>query len=143
MDGTLSGCDSWFNNPAAQVSAHYGVGLDGAVHQYVDLPLAAWANGILEDGNTWPGPACNPNYATVSIETEDNGDPWGVPVSDAEYQATLDVCATVLQHYPGITGLMTHGCISPQSRSGCPGNRWVESGKFQELAATLGLQTYY
>ena len=29
MQGTLAGSDSWFRNPAAQVSAHFGVGKDG------------------------------------------------------------------------------------------------------------------
>jgi N-acetylmuramoyl-L-alanine amidase len=143
MAGTLAGCDSWFNNPASGVSAHYGVGLDGQVHQYVDLAAAAWANGILESGNRWPGPACNPNYVTVSIETDDNGNPTGVAVSDAEYQAVLNVGALVLQQYPGISGLMTHAVISPQSRAGCPGDRWVASGRFADLAAALHLTPYY
>jgi N-acetylmuramoyl-L-alanine amidase len=143
MDGTLAGCDSWFKNPASQVSAHYGVSLEGVVHQYVDLGAAAWANGILEAGNRWPGPNTNPNNVTVSIETEDDGDPQGVPVSDALYQAVLDVGALVLAAYPGITGLMTHAAISPQSRAGCPGDRWVASEKFAALAEALGLTPIY
>jgi N-acetyl-anhydromuramyl-L-alanine amidase AmpD len=35
MDGTLAGTDAWFTNPASQVSAQYGIGKNGEVHQYV------------------------------------------------------------------------------------------------------------
>src|SRR5262249_52156602 len=73
MAGTLSGCDSWFANPASQVSSHFGIGLDGVQHQYVSLSNSSWANGILEDGNSWPGTPASANYQTVAIETEDNG----------------------------------------------------------------------
>ncbi len=52
MQGTLAGCDSWFTSPASQVSAHFGVGKDGTVHQYVALADAAWANGVVEAGHT-------------------------------------------------------------------------------------------
>ena len=34
MDGSLIGTDSWFNDAKSQVSAHYGVGRTGEVHQY-------------------------------------------------------------------------------------------------------------
>jgi hypothetical protein len=37
MEGTLGGTDDWFNNPASKVSAHYGIGRNGQVHQYVPL----------------------------------------------------------------------------------------------------------
>lgn len=35
MAGTLSGTDSWFANPASQVSSHFSVGKNGEIHQYV------------------------------------------------------------------------------------------------------------
>jgi len=43
MEGSLGGTDNWFSNTAAQVSAHFGVGKDGTVHQYVDTSRIAWA----------------------------------------------------------------------------------------------------
>jgi len=36
MAGTIQGTEDWFHNPAAQVSAHYGIAKTGAIHQYVD-----------------------------------------------------------------------------------------------------------
>ncbi|KKK52718.1 hypothetical protein LCGC14_3102110, partial [marine sediment metagenome] len=42
--GTLNGMGSWFNNPAASASAHFGI--DGRIiHQYVKLSNAAWHAG--------------------------------------------------------------------------------------------------
>jgi N-acetylmuramoyl-L-alanine amidase len=57
MQGTLSSCDNWFQNPNAQVSAHFGVGKAGEVHQYVDTSRVAWSN-------------CNYNGCAISIEHE-------------------------------------------------------------------------
>lgn len=140
MGGSLAGTDGWFNNPASQVSAHYGIGLDGTIHQYVKLEDGAWANGVLESGNTWPGPAgVNPNLLTVSIETEDKGS-GSQPVTDAEYAATLQVCDVARVAYPSIRYLLSHRVISPKSRPVCCGPRWVASGRFAQLAAALKLE---
>lgn len=139
MAGSLAGCDSWFRNPASHVSAHFGVGLDGAIHQYVTLEDSAWGNGLLELGNHWPGtPGVNPNDQTVSIETEDLGR-VAQPVTDAQYAAVLRVAQGVLRECPTIVTLVTHRVISPVSRSSCPGGRWLDSGRFGQLAKALGL----
>lgn len=42
MEGTLAGTDSWFRNPAAQVSAHFGAGRQGELYQWVDTGDQAW-----------------------------------------------------------------------------------------------------
>jgi N-acetyl-anhydromuramyl-L-alanine amidase AmpD len=44
-----SGIDAWFKNPAAQVSAHFSVAPNGAVHQYVNLVTQAWAEADYND----------------------------------------------------------------------------------------------
>lgn len=38
-----SGTDAWFQNPKAIVSAHFSIGKDGTVHQYVDTDQMAYA----------------------------------------------------------------------------------------------------
>lgn len=139
--GTEHSAEAEFENVAAQVSAHYGVGLDGSIQQFVALADAAWANGILEAGNAWEPVfgSENPNNRTVSIETEDDGSPDSQPVTDAQYQAVLALCKTViLPAWPGITHLVAHHAISPLSRS-CPAARWLASGRFDQLAQELGL----
>ena len=42
MEGTLAGTDSWFRNPAAQVSAHFGAGRKGELYQWVGTTNRAW-----------------------------------------------------------------------------------------------------
>jgi N-acetyl-anhydromuramyl-L-alanine amidase AmpD len=145
MAGTLESCDSWFKNPASQVSSHYGVGLAGEMHQYVNLWDGSWANGVLEHGNDWStivGNSSNPNYQTVTIETEDNGS-GNTAVTEEQYQGTLAVCRLAMQAYPQVTYLFGHRIISPNSRPSCCGNRWWNSGQFQRLADELGLQAHF
>lgn len=145
MAGTLESCDAWFNNPSSQVSSHYGIGLGGEQHQYVKLSDGSWANGILEPGNEWVeivGNSANPNYQTVTVETEDNGS-GATPVSQEQYDGTLAVCRVALQTYPSIKYLFGHNIVSPQSRSQCCGNRWWQSGRFDDLAAALELEAYW
>lgn len=74
MDGTLVGTDAWFNDAASRVSAHYGVGKSGAVHQYVkEVDSAHHAGTIVRP--TWPllKQRVNPNFYTLGIEHEGFG----------------------------------------------------------------------
>jgi N-acetylmuramoyl-L-alanine amidase-like protein len=145
MGGTLAGCDSWFGSPESQVSSHYGIGLDGAQHQYVHLADSAWANGVLELGNEWQaivGNTANPNWQTISIETADDGS-GATAVTDAQYSSTLAVARHALDTYPTIRYLFSHQVISPQSRPQCCGDRWWGiSERFADLAQALGLEGY-
>jgi N-acetylmuramoyl-L-alanine amidase len=145
MAGSLASCDSWFNNPKSQVSSHYGIGLGGEQHQYVALGNGSWANGVLEPGNQWRhivGNSINPNYQTVTVETEDRG-LGSTAVTDEQYASTLTVCRLALEQYPKIVYLLGHNVISPSSRPNCPGDRWWESGRFQQLADELSLEARY
>lgn len=99
MEGTLSGTDSWFGSTKSVVSAHYGIALNGDIHQYVKEEDTAWHAGRV-DNPSWqlikPGKTksyINPNYYTIGIEHEGNEySKW----SDLLYQtsATLikDIC---------------------------------------------------
>jgi len=145
MAGSLSSCDSWFQNPSAQVSSHYGIGLQGQRHQYVNLWDGSWANGVLESGNDWQhivGNSYNPNYQTVTVETEDKGS-GRTAVTDEQYEGTLAVCRIAMKAYPSIRYLMGHRIVSPNSRPSCCGDRWWVSGRFQTLADELGLEAYF
>lgn len=137
--GTLAGSDSWLQNPTAQVSYSFGIGLAGQQHQYVQLGDTPWANGRLEAGHRWPCGGGNPNAATVAIGTEDMQGGRQVPVTDQQYQATLEVAALAQRTFPSIRYVLTHRAISPGTRPACPGPRWT-SGRIQALADRLGLQ---
>lgn len=71
MAGSLPATDSWFASPASEVSSHYGVGLNGEVHQYVKEEDQAWTQGY-HQGATFKlhKPGINPNLYCLSIEHE-------------------------------------------------------------------------
>lgn len=141
MVGTLGGTDSVFQKPTGSpVSAHFGVSLTGECHQYVTLEDGAWANGGPPlDGNwRWPFGNENPNYRTVSIETEDNGHPDTEPVTADQFNAVAALYRAVIQpRWGGITHLVAHRAINPLHS--CPAARWLDSGEFARLGAELGL----
>jgi hypothetical protein len=102
QEGSESGTDAWFHNPASKVSAHFGNPKSGPLDQWVEIGTVAWAE---VDGNS--------NW--ISVETEGHsGDSltpsqlenaaqllaflhtgWGVPlqISDSPASGT-----------PGLTG---------------------------------------
>jgi N-acetyl-anhydromuramyl-L-alanine amidase AmpD len=138
-----------FLNSSAQFSSHYCARLDGSLDCYVDPHDRAWSNGILEPGHRWAlvatscaiDPALNPNHVTITCETEDDGDP-DQPVTDQQFNAVLYAAWEAKLRYPqSLRFLAQHADISPQSRTQCPGDRWVASGRFVRLAEALGLQT--
>jgi len=81
MEGTLQGTDSWFGSTISKVSAHYGIGKTGAVHQYVQEKDTAWHAGRV-NAPSWQlikpsaagGLYVNPNFYTIGIEHEGNDD---------------------------------------------------------------------
>ena len=75
MDGTLTGTDAHFADPYSQVSANYGVGLNGEIHQYVSDDKMAWANGGVKNPTARivkENSAVNQNKISLSIECEGN-----------------------------------------------------------------------
>jgi N-acetyl-anhydromuramyl-L-alanine amidase AmpD len=94
MDGTLVGTDSWFANPASQVSAHYGIGKSGEVHQYVKEEQVAWHAGRV-DAPIWKliKPNVNPNLYTIGIEHEGKpGDVWTDAMKQASAAMIREIC---------------------------------------------------
>jgi N-acetyl-anhydromuramyl-L-alanine amidase AmpD len=76
MAGSLAGTDSWFGSPVSSVSAHYGVGKNGEIHQYVQEEDTAFHAGTV-DRPSWAsikrtpaGQIVNPNFYTLGIEHE-------------------------------------------------------------------------
>ena len=82
MAGTLAGTDGHFANPANQVSATYGIGANGEIHQYVSESDTAWA-----DGNALS------NATGISIEHQ--GGLAGIPCTRACMDASAQLCADI------------------------------------------------
>lgn len=70
MDGTLTGTDAWFKNPTSRVSAHYGIGKTGEIHQYVKEEDQAWHAGSVVKPKWSLIKKQNPNLYTIGIEHE-------------------------------------------------------------------------
>lgn len=95
MDGSLTGTDAWFNDPRSHVSAHYGVGKAGQVHQYVKETDSAHHAGTIVRP-TWPllKQRTNPNFYTLGIEHEGfggRGQSWPVQMMQASLTLVRDL----------------------------------------------------
>lgn len=87
MQGTLAGTDGWFRNPAASASAHFGVGKDGTVYQWVDTRDRAWH-------------AVNANDHSIGVEHEGYS---GEQLTTAQLDATAGIYAWAHQQHPKIS----------------------------------------
>jgi hypothetical protein len=136
-EGPIGAVDSWFQDPQAQASSNFCVGLDGSIHEYVDPegPDAPFANGLLNQPDVAvqrlvaAQGGANPNYWTVSIEHEGSS---GDLLTAAQLAASAQLCAWACERW-GIPAdedhLLGHYEFDSVTRAGCPGwNRaqWVE-----------------
>jgi N-acetyl-anhydromuramyl-L-alanine amidase AmpD len=102
MEGTLKGTDSWFGSSISQVSAHYGIGVGGEVHQYVEESDTAWHAGRIHDP-TWSlikktadGMYINPNFYTIGIEHEGDAESeW----TEAMYNTSAELIRGICQRW--------------------------------------------
>ena len=140
MEGNLPGTDSWFASRQSQVSAHYGVGKSGEVHQFVQEENSAWHAGRV-NLPSWRlikpaagGLYINPNFYTVGIEHEGNAQSeW----TDAMYQTSSQLVRSVSQRW-NIPLDRDHviGHHEIYSIKTCPGFK-VDLNKLIALAAGL------
>ena len=119
-EGTLGSADAWFNNEAAKVSAHYCVGRNGEVHQYVSEEDTAYHAGSPVNP-TWRllRPRVNPNFYTIGIEHEGRAqDPW----AEEQYAASAALVAEIARRW-SISIDADHIVMHREIRSSktCPG----------------------
>jgi hypothetical protein len=96
MAGTLAGTDSWFRNPKAQASSHFGTGKGGALYQWVDTADRAWAQA-------------GGNRDWLSVENEGQG-------GEALTSAQMDACAKVLAWAHKVHGVPLQLASGPSGR---------------------------
>lgn len=117
MVGHLTGTDSVFLNPDSQASAHYGIGANGTIHQYVSEN-----DGSYSDANF------TSNNSTISIEHE--GGMAGVPCTQACMDASAQLCADIarrhgwnhLWHDKLNGNIWLHREVPGTDHYGCPDN---------------------
>lgn len=114
MVGTLTGTDSVFQR-AGYASAHYGIGSNGEIHQYVNESNGSWSDANYASNNS-----------TISIEHE--GGMTGVPCTRACMDASAHLCADIAHRqgwsrlwYDGLNGnIWLHREIPGTDHAGCP-----------------------
>lgn len=87
MVGWIGAADARFHNAAAQVSAHFGVRVDGSLWQWVDTWNTAYHAGLFYE-----------NLRSIGIEHEDGGDYNGVR-PDALYARSAALVAQFCKEY--------------------------------------------
>ena len=114
MVGTLTGTDSVFQR-AGGASAHYGIGGNGEIHQYVNESDGSWSDANYASNNS-----------TVSIEHE--GGMASIPCTRACMDASARLCADIARRqgwgrlwYDGLNGnIWLHREIPGTDHAGCP-----------------------
>lgn len=89
-NSSLEGVVNWFNNPQAQVSAHYTIGKDGRIVQHVRDENRAWHAGKSE----WKGIPNVNNYALgiELVNLNDGQDPY----PEEQHQANVRLCTYLI-----------------------------------------------
>lgn len=140
MEGTLAGTDAWFASKESTVSAHYGIGKGGEVHQYVQEEDFAQHAGVVDKpswklikstGEGTRQKYVNPNYYTIGIEHEGKA---GEPFTDAMYEASSELIAAISERWQipiDDQHVITHHSI--RFAKSCPG-AGVDMSKLIEMA---------
>ncbi|MCL4488988.1 MAG: N-acetylmuramoyl-L-alanine amidase [Chloroflexi bacterium] len=134
--GPLSAVFPTFNDPNRRASAHFCVGKDGTIEQYVSIADTAYAVGLhYANGHwyntrgkmvnpAWKGiqPPTNPNQYTVSVEHEGQPeDLWTPQMYDSNNRLLQWIAAQIDLNYAPRETLIGHFEIDPVDRPNCPG----------------------
>lgn len=96
-EGDAHSVRSWFNNPVAEVSAHYMVCRDGAIDRFVAEDDTAWHAGRVDHPTAdlvLARPGVNPNAYSIGIEHEGSGtEPLTEPQEAASLALIRSICA--------------------------------------------------
>ena len=130
--GSLESAGLTFGDPRSSVSAHYGVGKSGRVHQFVQEADTAYHAGIVVRPS-WRllEPGINPNFYTIGIEHEGQPqDLW----PDEQYSASAALVREIAERWK-IPLDREHIIMHREIRASksCPGS--VEMGRLIEEAA--------
>lgn len=114
---TIPGTISWFKNPASRVSAHYLVGRNGELVQFVSDDRKAWH-------------AAGANSDSLGIE---NAAAPGQRLTEAQEEKLVELLKYLVAEYKiPLTNITAHRFIG--NNTSCPGDLWKSKG---ELAAWI------
>ena len=125
-EGTMEGMHSWFNNPSAQVSAHYGISKNGEVWQFVKEGDTAWHSGGLQKPSelyTKYHRSYNPNSFTIGIEHEGKTGERFTPQMIKSLRNLVELIVDKYKLGELILGknIMQHADVNSVNRANCVG----------------------
>ncbi len=126
--GSFSSATHWFEDPGSRVSAHHLVGLDGRVRSFLPEDDAAMhagrvhePTGALARRSTAAGES--PNLTSIGIELVDDGEPYEVARTDAQYASAARLVARAAERWAiPIDADHVVGHREVTADKGCPGN---------------------
>ncbi|MGE0716456.1 MAG: N-acetylmuramoyl-L-alanine amidase [Alphaproteobacteria bacterium] len=100
-------------DPAAAVSAHYLIDMEGMVHRLVAEDRRAWHAGV----SWWRGET-NLNDTSIGIELDNPGHEWGYrPFPPAQMDALVALARGILARHPiPAHGVVGHSDIAPRRK---------------------------
>jgi len=114
MDGTLEGTTAWFKNPSVVPSAHYGIGYNGEIVQWLPENVTAYHAGLY-----------SVNQRSIGIEHEDKKNNMAVR-PDSLYESSAKLVANICVAY-SIPANRTHIKLHKEIKATlCPGNLDVD-----------------
>lgn len=150
--GSLRSVDNWFtskNND--QASAHFCIGRNGEIHQYVPIEKRAWHAGLVKGASKFATAdivkryaTINPNAYTVGIEHEgyqDNG--LDGDLTEEQFWASVwlhkYIKDYVIQKYNRHIeftpeNVIGHFQVDPRRKPNCPGAKFPWTRLYEELA---------
>lgn len=138
--GTLADIDGRCTQAGTFSSAHYAVGADGTVHQYVEETDTAFHAGVVVNP-TWPliQQNLNPNLYTLAIELEGNA---GDAITDPQYTAAAALIAEMAARWQ-IAIDASHIVVHDEIRAGrrCPGDGFDRQELLNRVPAAGGGQS--
>jgi N-acetylmuramoyl-L-alanine amidase len=118
---------TWFADPGSGVSAHYLVGLDGRLGQFVDETDTARHAGRVVRPTATLVIGVNPNLYTIGIEFEDGGDPLGVRRPDDQYRVGARLIRSIASRWAiPLTRERALAHREIRADTECPGNLDVD-----------------
>lgn len=115
-------------DPAARVSAHYTVDLDGTVYRHVAESARAWHAGV----SYWAGET-NVNARSIGIELVNPGHEFGYePFPETQIEALLDLASGIVKRHPiAPARVVGHSDVAP-ARKEDPGELfpWAQLADF-------------
>lgn len=130
VGGTVEQCGNVFAPSSRQASSNYGIGVDGRVGLYVDEGDRSWASSNAQN-----------DHRAVTIEVANDGGAPDWHVSDASWDALVELCADICRRN-GIDRLVWTGdangnltCHYMFAATACPGP--YLKGRMAELATAV------